>query len=177
MKRQVATILLIFLGAISFSGPAHSASVTWVVNAILDSYTEGVYGTFDYDPDTDTISNVNIEVQDHLGDVLDFFTDADVTSSSGAWGLELIMGYDSLADYTGSSLLVMDWDSAIESGDSFKNIIFGFWGVCDNAICNSAGSFGDIAEGDISAVPLPAAAWLFGSALLGLGVIKRRKTA
>lgn len=30
---------------------------------------------------------------------------------------------------------------------------------------------------DISAVPLPAAAWLFGSALLGLGVIKRRKVA
>ena len=27
----------------------------------------------------------------------------------------------------------------------------------------------------VSAVPLPAAAWLFGSALLGLGVIKRRK--
>jgi hypothetical protein len=27
----------------------------------------------------------------------------------------------------------------------------------------------------VAAVPLPAAAWLFGSALLGLGVIKRRK--
>lgn len=29
----------------------------------------------------------------------------------------------------------------------------------------------------VSQVPLPAAAWLFGSALLGLGVIKRRKAA
>jgi len=29
----------------------------------------------------------------------------------------------------------------------------------------------------LSAVPLPAAAWLFGSALLGLGAIKRRKAA
>ena len=29
----------------------------------------------------------------------------------------------------------------------------------------------------VNAVPLPAAAWLFGSALLGLGIIKRRKAA
>jgi hypothetical protein len=28
---------------------------------------------------------------------------------------------------------------------------------------------------DVSAVPVPAAAWLFGSALLGLGAVKRRK--
>jgi hypothetical protein len=41
---------------------------------------------------------------------------------------------------------------------------------------------GNTADGDIlfssygvSAVPLPAAAWLFGSALLGLGAVKRRK--
>ena len=29
--------------------------------------------------------------------------------------------------------------------------------------------------GSVSAVPIPAAAWLFGSALLGLGVLKRKK--
>ena len=28
---------------------------------------------------------------------------------------------------------------------------------------------------EFSAVPIPAAAWLFGSALLGLGFVKRRK--
>jgi hypothetical protein len=32
-----------------------------------------------------------------------------------------------------------------------------------------------VRDGDVSTVPVPAAAWLFGSALLGLGVIKRRK--
>ncbi len=30
-------------------------------------------------------------------------------------------------------------------------------------------------SGDVAAIPLPAAAWLFGSALLGLGAVKRRK--
>jgi hypothetical protein len=33
-----------------------------------------------------------------------------------------------------------------------------------------------VQSGDVSAVPVPAAAWLFGSALLGLGAMKRRKT-
>ena len=33
----------------------------------------------------------------------------------------------------------------------------------------------DERQGGVSEVPLPAAAWLFGSALLGLGAIKRRK--
>jgi hypothetical protein len=32
-----------------------------------------------------------------------------------------------------------------------------------------------VRDGDVGAVPIPAAAWLFGSALLGLGVVKRRK--
>jgi hypothetical protein len=32
-----------------------------------------------------------------------------------------------------------------------------------------------VRDGDVSAIPVPAAAWLFGSALLGLASIKRRK--
>ena len=32
-----------------------------------------------------------------------------------------------------------------------------------------------IVSGSVSTVPIPAAAWLFGSALLGLGVVKRKK--
>ena len=33
-----------------------------------------------------------------------------------------------------------------------------------------------VQSGDVAEVPLPAAAWLFGSALLGLGFAKRKKT-
>ncbi|WP_279246039.1 VPLPA-CTERM sorting domain-containing protein [Candidatus Litorirhabdus singularis] len=33
-----------------------------------------------------------------------------------------------------------------------------------------------VQTGDIAAVPIPAAVWLFGSALLGLGAIKRKKS-
>ena len=40
----------------------------------------------------------------------------------------------------------------------------------DNVYSDNGGSF----TATISTVPIPAAAWLFGSALLGLGVIKRK---
>lgn len=42
-------------------------------------------------------------------------------------------------------------------------------------IAVSGGSTAFSASTQISAVPLPAAAWLFGSALVGLGIFRRRK--
>ena len=40
---------------------------------------------------------------------------------------------------------------------------------------SEAARLGDVVPPPVSAVPIPPAAWLFGSALLGLGFIKRRK--
>jgi hypothetical protein len=53
-------------------------------------------------------------------------------------------------------------------------------GICKNSDCLPAGAAGVTAfrgfsGGSVSAVPLPAAAWLFGSALLGLGLVRRKK--
>jgi hypothetical protein len=56
--------------------------------------------------------------------------------------------------------------------------IFGGETFCSNGDCTVREGFGGLGEGTItahSAVPLPAAAWLFGSALLGLGAVKRLK--
>jgi hypothetical protein len=41
--------------------------------------------------------------------------------------------------------------------------------------CNGAQYAWAVHAGNVSAVPVPAAVWLFGSALLGLGVVKRKK--
>jgi hypothetical protein len=40
-----------------------------------------------------------------------------------------------------------------------------------------SGDAGTVYSGSVSAVPLPAAAWLFGSALLGLGAMRRKQKA
>ena len=42
-------------------------------------------------------------------------------------------------------------------------------------IANSSLNAWAIHDGDVGEVPLPAAAWLFGSALLGLGAIRRKR--
>ena len=39
------------------------------------------------------------------------------------------------------------------------------------------GDAGTVYSGSVSAIPLPAAAWLFGSALLGLGALRRKQKA
>ena len=50
--------------------------------------------------------------------------------------------------------------------------------IVDNANCGGCTNpMGLLITGTLSAVPLPAAAWLFGSALLGLVVVARRKAA
>ena len=55
-------------------------------------------------------------------------------------------------------------------------------GICATAACDPTGAgavsaFRGFAGGSVSAVPIPAAAWLFGSAILGLFGIARRKRA
>ncbi len=83
----------------------------------------------------------------------------------------------------GDSILVSLFDSGsnlLESTSILGNGIFSFpsVGVASMFFDNSSTDFGTWYANwsfDIRAVPAPPAAWLFGSALLGLGVVKRRK--
>lgn len=56
-----------------------------------------------------------------------------------------------------------------------------FYGAGWNAAAGALTLFGNTGgifmEGSVAPVPVPAAAWLFGSALLGLGCVKRRRKA
>ena len=71
-------------------------------------------------------------------------------------------------------------DSLVDNGDGTFGIIMRFSSLIDQP---DAGSFnGQIArwriEGTLNAIPVPAAVWLFGSGLLGLvGVARRKKSA
>jgi hypothetical protein len=56
------------------------------------------------------------------------------------------------------------WQIA-QSISQTNNPVYGAWALADR----------DIVTLGLTTVPIPAAAWLFGSALLGLGVMKRKK--
>jgi hypothetical protein len=79
------------------------------------------------------------------------------------------IGSDPIADVTRTDTYAQTSTSFLATGTSTDisflfetNTATGSWEIDDVSV--------------VSAVPLPAAAWLFGSALLGLGVVKRRKS-
>lgn len=78
--------------------------------------------------------------------------------------------------YYGASLQFM---SALTNagGTILLNIVSGTdgEGVCSNSACSGVSDFRGFSGGSVSSVPAPATVWLPGSALLGLGVLKRKK--
>ena len=61
--------------------------------------------------------------------------------------------------------------SATISDTAKADLLAGLWYLNIHSTTSPGGEI----RGQVQVVPLPAAAWLFGSALLGLGVIKRKK--
>ena len=70
------------------------------------------------------------------------------------------------------------WSSTVYAANSDYAWRFGFHDGYQGPIGKAAPSFAwAVRTGDVATVPLPAAVWLFGSGLLGLIGMARRKTA
>jgi len=70
-------------------------------------------------------------------------------------------------------------NGAVPVGDLFTNLLINNFGKPlpgGGGLLSSGRSFGFIADTDLVVVPLPAAVYLFGNALLGLVGVKRRNT-
>jgi hypothetical protein len=61
---------------------------------------------------------------------------------------------------------------AVISDLQIDDLLSGLWYINIHSTTSPGGEI----RGQVNVVPLPAAAWLFGTALLGLGAIKRRKS-
>ena len=82
-------------------------------------------------------------------------------SSPGPFSNVQSLGYWSGTEFAPNPVLA--WDFGFINGNHFANFKYGFrfaWAVH---------------SGDVSAVPVPAAVWLFGSGLMGLLGLARRK--
>lgn len=79
--------------------------------------------------------------------------------------------------YTGASFAPLGTTTLLASLDVFEGVLFAFSSLAGNIVFTGSTTFnGSQTRGNADFIaPIPAAAWLFGSALLGLGAYARRR--
>ena len=159
---------------------ALAAPVDWTLNGWSLDGGDTVTGSFVFDSDLGTFSNVN--VSSTLGPESYSF----IGLGADATTLEFVTG-DPGGDLSGTSVVLasIGGGGMTNAGGGPLSVLtqggtnpLSSQSTCDNADCTIVSSPRFLTSGNITGtpvVPIPAAAWLFGSALIGLGVIKRKK--
>jgi hypothetical protein len=165
--------MLLAFTCLTLSIGIHAAPVTWTFQDVVYADNSTTVGSFTYDADLDGGAGVYTS--------LDFVTTCASPVCSGTvdpWSISLstplnlvVFGDDEAFESIGASFA---WASPLtnEGGTYFLDL--------NKSYITDGDSFFDVSTGSITTVPnvpIPAAAWLFGSALLGLGALKRKKTS
>jgi hypothetical protein len=170
---QGCSMLKTLLAICCLTLTVNATAATWTLNNV--TFDDGGIATDSFDFDNGEYFSVNISVSG--GDETSFnytqpwnissddqIFEAGATENRGfyIWYRYLNFGFDGSLnsgatefDITGLSREAEGWnDFPFGGGQYYRRYIV---------------------SGSVSTVPIPAAAWLFGSALLGLGVLKRKK--
>ena len=168
MHHTFGAILLLLAGSVQAS------AVTWTLEAD-DAIGAYISGTFDYDADTGVFSNVNLTSTDInlvFTGIEDPFNCAYICASFNSLsGDSLDANTEAAGTDYGSMRLFLSFSSNLTNAGGVVGLGHG----ASYHLLNEIESYSIF--GTVTAVPVPAAAWLFGSALAGLGFIRRRKTA
>ena len=146
--------------------PGVAANVIKQANLLPGAWTIGqqIDITFDYRGITDAGAVLNVELFTELGG-----GEEGVTSSTNLFGGPLFAA--------GNDNWIPKSVTYFVAGEASGGITLQFAVACAPVPGCNADIFLDnvTISSDVNAVPVPAAAWLFGSALLGLGGMARRK--
>jgi hypothetical protein len=152
---------------------ANAAAVTWTVDNLLFSNGGSAYGSFGYDASTNLYSDVDITTLFSDGNGFANYQALLTSRTSDSEHLYLIG-----PGAGGLSAVSFTFAAALTSAGGTATISYGQEVFCDDYECTPpAGNIRNVVSGSVSAVPIPAAAWLFGSALAGLGWLRRKPTA
>jgi hypothetical protein len=177
MRIHAYYLTLIAVILVGVTQPASAIPVLWTLNDWTLDTDDTVTGSFVFDADLGTISNVNII--SNLGSGSESFTFV-----IGTGVLEFVTVDPGSTDLTGTPLVqgVLDGNMTNAGGgplflntqaDPYSSL----QGICANSDCSYyEGPVYFFTSGNITGtvVPVPAAVWLFGSGLLGLLGIARR---
>jgi hypothetical protein len=172
--------LVVLFFALGF-GSVQAFPVTWTLEDVVFDDGGIAFGSFDYDTDTNAYSAINITTTagSTLSGTQYGFINPDnpfITSDNPQF-------VDATGDLTGAQTLPLYLQEgltnsggvvAFKLGNSLSGV--SLEDVCFNSGCSVGGTPRFMVSGYVTAVPIPAAAWLFGSALAGLGWVRRKRT-
>ena len=170
MKKLIALILLFACGT------ATAIPLEWTLNDVLLDDGQYLTGQFTYDADTNTYSNLSITSPEPpwwLG-----LTEYTFTSSVNPSDAESILMGRNPSGFNGSHYVNLFFDSALTNQGGNVALRLNGYSREEFDETNYGGGVLDrfVVSGSVSAVPVPAAAWLFGSGLGLLGWFRRRRS-
>jgi len=177
MKKLIAVFLVACI-----ANNIHAAPVTWSLQNV--SFDDGAVatGTFIFDADSNQYSSIDVTVSGGASDIGGFgtlstdpFTYSVSVGGNGSnlWFSASDFGSAGCPDGSCQRNFVIDNLTNPLTNAGVTVFIAGATLAIDGLSSNDGVVVRSIVSGSLTAVPIPAAVWLFGSALLGLGWIRR----
>jgi hypothetical protein len=167
-----ASLLLVVL-------PVSAAPVTWTFQNVVFVDGGSAAGSFIYDAATDIFSDIDITTTagSVLSDAAYGISNPYLSSATTiSYGTTLAQFVYAEGDLTGTQSMLFSMDGLLTNQGGSITISDSAEVACINSNCGIYAASRIMVSGHITAVPIPAAVWLFGSGLAGLGWF-RRKTA
>jgi hypothetical protein len=166
------------IAVLVFGVSAQAAPVTWTLEGVAFDDGGTASGSFIYDADFDVYSSVNMTTtagDDLAGDTYLYPNGVFVNQ------LSLIATSQDVPDLTDVPALALFFSVGLTNAGGSVSLTSATSreSLCGDVDCNVG--LGEpfsrnVIAGTVSAIPVPAAVWLFGSALAGLGWMRRKQT-
>jgi hypothetical protein len=187
IARAVSSVMLALL--LSAGLPVYAASVQWALQGVQFNDGGTASGTFSYDADTNTYSSINVTTTG--GSVLGGQSFAGLVTDVGSDATRLGMAPFPIGTVVGLPVFLIRFGTALTNAGGTASLTLGSYNplfpaqgsyeaVCvQSGICGSPIPLSNIrlvTAGSVVAqvVPVPAAVWLFGSALGVMGLMRRK---
>jgi len=165
-REIVLTIVAFFASASICAMP-----VEWNVDALVFDDGGTGSGTFTYDADTNTYSDIDIVTTAGSGFSGASYIDVNIVAGVSADSFVAM-----IYPLAGLPVLQLSFAAPLTGAGGIVAIDGYAESICGDGCEYPAGDYRYISSGQVSAVPIPAAVWLFGSALAGLGWLRRKQT-